>query len=349
MRANEVGRVLDPSREMLSSVRRVAVLRALKLGDMLCAVPALRALRAGLPDAEVTLIGLPWAESFASRFAGFVDVFAEFPGFPGLPERAPVTTAIPAFLTSMQERKYDLAIQMQGSGEITNLLIATFGACRTAGFYRPSAFCPESRYFSPYPENEPEVRRNLALIERLGIPAVGEHLELPLFPRDLERLAMIEPAEALRGTDYVCVHAGSAAAFRRWPPEYFAAAADALARQGLQIVLTGTAGEAAVTATVRAAMRAPAIDFAGLTDLGALGALLAGARLLIANDTGVAHLADALAIPSVAIFLDSQVVRWAPLDRELHHVVAAPDLHDVSPAAVIGEAEAALAAASPSI
>src|SRR3954470_8949327 len=93
----------------VSSMLRIAVVRALHLGDMLCAVPALRSVRARFPNAHVTLIGLPWARELVARLSRFVDDFAEFPGFPGIPERDVDPSRTVQFLTEAQRHPFDLA------------------------------------------------------------------------------------------------------------------------------------------------------------------------------------------------------------------------------------------------
>jgi ADP-heptose:LPS heptosyltransferase len=337
----------------------VAVFRALALGDLLCAVPALRALRAALPDAEITLIGLSWAESFARRFSRYLDGFIAFPGYPGLPESPARIKAIPAFLADVQARRFDLALQLHGSGGITNPLVSLFGARQSAGYVVPGEYCPDPERFLPYPADEPEVRVHLRLMAFLGVPLQGEALEFPLSEADDAALGALPEVRDLRAGEYICVHPGARLRSRRWPPERFAAVADALAGCGVRVVLTGSAGEADLTRAVAAAMRAPALDLAGRTDLGALAALVRDARLLISNDTGLSHVAAALRVPSVVIASGSDVRRWAPLDRVRHRllwhdVACRPCAHEECPighpcalgvpvSAVVAEAERLLA------
>jgi ADP-heptose:LPS heptosyltransferase len=303
-------------------VRRVAVFRALQLGDLLCAVPALRALRGLLPQAEVTLIGLPWARAFAERFTRYIDGFIEFPGHPALPERPFDAEALPRFLSEARAKNFDLAIQLHGSGPVVNEVVAGLGARRTAGFFVPGSARPDPDLFIPWPEGEPEPRRLLRLMEALGAVRPDEGLEFPVGPEDERDLR--EAGVSLPAGGYACVHPGAQLPSRRWPVERFAAAADALAAAGLSIVLTGTESERGLTSSVRSRMRSPALDLAGKSTLGSLAALLRDARLLLSNDTGLSHLAAALRVPSVIVASGSDVGRWAPSDRARHKVLFHP-------------------------
>ncbi|TAK84988.1 MAG: glycosyltransferase family 9 protein [Betaproteobacteria bacterium] len=296
---------------------KIAVLRALQLGDMLCAVPALRALRAEYPAARITLIGLPWARKLAARFRRYVYDFMEFPGFPGLPERACDVAAVPRFFREARKRGFDLVLQMHGSGEIMNPLAVLAGGQRTAGFCRPGHYCPDPERYMEWRDEEHEVQRYLRLMAHLGVAPQGSALEFPLSGEDWSEWTGI----GLERDSYAVVHPGAQLASRRWPPERFAQVADALAAEGLQIVLTGSAGEKPLVETVRQAMRSPALDLAGLTSLGGLAALVARARLVVANDTGISHIAAAVKAPSVIVASGSDPKRWAPLDRQLHRVL----------------------------
>src|SRR5690349_237428 len=99
---------------MNKRVRRIAIFRALQLGDLLVAVPALRSIRAGFPGAEITLIGLPWAASFAARFDRYIDRFVPFEGYQGIQEVPYDPARSQAFIAEQRAYGYDLVIQMHG-------------------------------------------------------------------------------------------------------------------------------------------------------------------------------------------------------------------------------------------
>ncbi len=317
-----------------SPIERIAVLRALPgLGDMLCLVPALRALRAARPGAHIALIGLPSMRWFAARFAAYVDDLIPFPGWPGLVEQPVEPRRSAAFLAAMQDSGFDLALQMHGSGGITNPLVMLLGARRAAGFYEPGQYCPDPDAFLPVPAHTPEPLHHLRLLERLGIPGRGAELEFPITAAERDEAGEAMAVHGLRPGEFVCVHPGSSTPARRWPLERFAAVADALAERGYRIVLTGSNDESPVTHAVADAMHRPVVDLGGQTSVGGLAALFEAARLQIANDTGVSHLAAAVRLPSVLISF-SDPARWAPIDRWRHR-----PLTDPTPAAVLHQAD----------
>jgi ADP-heptose:LPS heptosyltransferase len=316
---------------------RIVILRALQLGDLLCAVPAFRALRGAFPDAEIVLIGLPWARAFVDRYPDYLDGFREFPGFPGLPERTPQLERFPGFLAEIQAERFDLAVQLHGSGPIVNPLTVALGARHSAGFYLPGDHCPDPLRFMPWPDRGLEIRRMLGLMEFLGVPPLGEHLEFPLYEEDHRALHAVEEVRPLRPGQYACVHPGASVPERRWAPGRFARVAEALVARGLCVVLTGTAAESELTRAVARESEVPLLDLAGRTGLGALAALLQGACLLVSNDTGVSHVAAALRVPSVIISTGDNPGRWAPIDVRRHRVLCSDA--GVSPAEVIAQVD----------
>jgi ADP-heptose:LPS heptosyltransferase len=235
----------------------------------------------------------------------------------------------------MQAQRFDLMLQLHGSGVLTNPLVLSFGATRTAGFYIEGNFCPDPRYFMPWDEGRHEILRNLQLLEWLGAPSQGENLEFPLLEEDY--LALHQSCGALPepGT-YACIHAGARMPSRRWHAERFAEVADRLHAAGLSIVLTGSAQEGELAHAVERAMRTRPLNLCGKTALGSFAALAAGARLMVCNDTGASHIAAAVGTPSVVICCGSDPQRWAPLDRHRHRIVFAavpcrPCMHQVCP------------------
>jgi ADP-heptose:LPS heptosyltransferase len=290
------------------TARAIAVLRALPgVGDLLCAVPALRAVRRAHPQAKVTLAGLMQATWFVERYPDLVDDLLVVAGVAGLPEVAPDPDAAARFESGARARGFDLALQLHGSGVTSNAVAEALGARRTV--------VP-----SPYRDDLPEVRRMLAVTAAAGCPPAGDDIVLPIRPDEHAKAA------ALAGPvgPHVCLHPGASRPANRWPPERFAAVGDWMAASGHQVILTGTRRERPVTAAVAAAMEEPALDLAGRTTVGTLAAVFARARVVVSNDTGAAHVAAAVGTPSVVVFAPGgDAARWAPLDRTRHRPVAA--------------------------
>lgn len=300
-------------------IKKIAVFRALQLGDMLCAVPALRALHHAYPNASITLLGLPWARALTERFPHYIHSFKHFPGYPGLPEQKTDARSFTPFLKEVQQEHYDLVLQMQGNGSIVNPMVELLGGKYTAGFCLKDDYCPDKNLFLEYPTGIHEIERHLRLMNYLGLSSCGVDLEFPLYKKDYEEYSRL--AFPIQPQKYVCVHPGSRGAWRQWPVDYFATLADYCAQQGLQVVLTGTKEEMDIVNEVAKKLKTAAVMAAGKTSIGAVGVLIENALLLISNCTGVSHMAAAFETPSLVISMDGEPERWGPLNKQLHRTI----------------------------
>jgi ADP-heptose:LPS heptosyltransferase len=260
----------------------MVVLRALGLGDFLTAVPALRALRRARPE-HLLVLAAPTSLAQLAELSGAVDVIHPTP-------------TLASFVTP--RHPVDIAVNLHGKGPESHRALI-----RTAPREFLAFGCAELAYAGPdWRADEHEVHRWCRLVEE------GWGVEAD--PRDL---ALRPPGRAASVRGAVVVHPGAAFGARRWPVDRFAEVARRMQRQGHRVVVTGSRAEAPIAEDVasRAALPADAV-LAGRTDLAALAALVAEARLVVAGDTGVAHLASAYGTPSVVLFGPTPPSRWGP-------------------------------------
>ncbi|TDC52137.1 glycosyltransferase family 9 protein [Jiangella ureilytica] len=267
----------------------VLVYRAIGLGDFLTGVPALRAVRRALPQHRLVLATSPPLAPLVPLVGGIDEM---------LPTRAlrPLPWA---------GDPPDVAVNLHGRGPQSHQVLAALRPRRLIAFGNE-----EARLRGPvWRAAEHEVRRWCRLVAA----------ELRVCAPDHD-LVLRRPAAAPQVEGALIVHPGAAAAARRWPAGRFATVARWLAASKAgPVVVTGSAAETELARAVAdAAGLPPSAVLAGRTALDELAALVAAARLVVAGDTGIAHLASAYRTPSVVLFGPTSPRAWGPPETGPH-------------------------------
>ncbi|WP_312856764.1 glycosyltransferase family 9 protein [Arthrobacter mobilis] len=256
------------------------VLRALKLGDLLVAVPALRALRRAYPEHRLVYAAQQWLRPVV-QLTGSVDELLDTHGLDVAIDRAP--------------GQVDVAVNLHGNGPESRGRLEALQARTYLGHRAPGWDGPEWQH------GIHERDRWTRLLRWHGVAAdpLDYRLDRPAVPTTMPGAVVIHP--------------GAAYGSRHWPVERFAAVASALARSGHRVVFTGSSGERPRAEAV-AGLAGLAADtvVAGRQPLAEFAALIADAALVVSADTGAAHLATAYGRPSVVIFGPAPVAEWGP-------------------------------------
>jgi ADP-heptose:LPS heptosyltransferase len=305
-------------------VAKLAVLRANAIGDYVVALPALEALRAAYPDAEVVLLGAGWHAAFLAGRPGPVDRCLAVPPTAGIrDDRPPAAPAVvDAFLARMRAERFDLAVQLHGGGANSNPFVRRLGARETAGSRAPDA--PALDRNVPYTLHQHEIHRYLEVAALVG--AVPVTLEPRLRVTAADRA---EAAAALAADErpLVVLHPGANDPRRRWPVERLAAVGAELHRKGARLAVIGGPDERPLAGRLLAALDADAADLCGRLGLGGLVGLLERATLLVGNDSGPRHLAAAVGTATVAVHWCVNLANIGPLQRARHRAPTAWRLH----------------------
>jgi lipopolysaccharide heptosyltransferase II len=309
--------------------KNILCIRLDYLGDVLMMTPAIRALKNSLPGRRITLMTSSSGAAVA-RFIPEIDdvlVYAA-PWMKSSDIHEPEVDF--SMLQSLRLRDFDAAVVFTTYSQ-SPLPAALL--CYLAGIPLRLAHCHENPYRmltdwarDPEPQERVrhEVRRQLDLVAGVGCHTADERLSFRLQAEDIAWAR-----ECLHGfgiddiRPWVVLHPGATAASRRYPPAHWAQVANALARDGCRLIFTGSGDESALIESIRLCVP-QSHSLAGQLDLGKLAALISLAPLVIANNTGPAHIAAAVGTPIVVLYAltNPQHTPWAVSSRVLFHDVA---------------------------
>lgn len=290
-----------------SSVRSILVVRTAYIGDLLLALPILKPLKQGFPDAKITVLTSLEASPVLERNP-FVDEVITFNPFwfygSGVGEYL-------RFLKSIRKRSFDLLIETRADiREI--LLIAAPIRSKHRVSYAVGGGAYLLTHVVPYAGTTHRVDYHLNIASYLGCPPGP--VEWGFYLADSERdeaRSILEACNVSR--PFIAVHPGSRLPLKMWPTPYYAALFDHLIEKyRLPLVVLGGRGDEGIVREITGLMKNPVCSLAGRLGIRQMAAILEEAMLFICNDSAPTHVAASMRTPTAAIFGPSKSIETGP-------------------------------------
>lgn len=295
--------------EPFRDIRRILAVRLDNIGDVVMLGPALRALRKAFPEAHITLMAspagsqaaplLPWIDETWVHRATWQDASGEMLLDPAremdLVERLRAGTFDAAFIfTSFSQSPYPPAYACYLAG-----IPVRAGQSREFG---GSILSHPTR---PLADETHQVDRNLSLLGAFGLPVAGAQLELSIPQAAEERAEELLLQQGIAPREpFIVMAPGASCSARSYAPERFSEAADLITREtGLPILIVGGERDVELGRQVASACEpGRACSLAGETSIPDLAAVIARAQLVMCNNSGPMHIADAFERPQVVLY-----------------------------------------------
>ncbi|TSD99479.1 glycosyltransferase family 9 protein [Skermania sp. ID1734] len=308
---------IGPVCDKFPDVGAITVVRGGGIGDVLSAEPALAALAAAYPGAQITLMCEPGTVALFRGRMRPVHRVVGLPAARGVYEPPGQTIPDDVPRSQLPTEPIDLGVQVHGGGRWSNRFLNRMNPVYTVGTKTPDAEAL-TRWLA-YRRDQHEVLRWLEVAGLAGAPPVRLQPRMWLAPNDYD-----EAQPVLRWCEekLVVLHPGARDPRRRWPPQCFADVASRLVRDGYRVAVIGAPTEQPLVDEVvnRTGDLLPAVlrgyirGFTGLGYAGMCGAL-AAAAVVLANDSGPRHVARAFGTPTVGIFWIVNMLTVGPLGR----------------------------------
>ncbi len=288
----------------LGHVRKIAVIRECCIGDVLQTTPAVRALKAAFPKAELHYYTGRWSRPAILKNPS-IDQIKEIPD-PNMNADNPLRRLV--FFWSKRKERYDLVICFN-YGFFHGLESWLMGAKVRIGLDDARGMGCFFNVRIPY---SPSQNRQSLYMKMIGsitlVDKNNVHITFYFDEHDIQKASRLLGASQV-GSLLIAISPGGAVnpfssiSQRRWFPERFAAVANILSeRHGVQIILIGGPSDREVTKKVELQMSKPYVDLAGQMSLQETGALLSVCSVLISNDSALVFLASAVGCPTLVIY-----------------------------------------------
>ncbi|MFC1497372.1 glycosyltransferase family 9 protein [Verrucomicrobiota bacterium] len=288
-------------------IRRILLIRPGGMGDMIMLLPVIKALQEKYPEAKIDLV-------CEKRN---MDVLK----LAGLENNALVYDVNPVkFFFQLKQHHYDIALDTEQFHHFSAVFAFWSGAPVRIGFKINPRRNPLYTHLIPYAIDGYEAEQFARIPEPLGISDIRHNLENILTDTD----SALIPSKMLPSSPFVIINPGASTHYKMWNENKYVQLASWLQKnRKLNIVLTGSRKEQKICTCILNALSAEngnAVSLVGELGLKATAALMKRAELFIGSDSGLAHLAMAMGLPTVVLFGPSDRRKWGVEDKK-HAIV----------------------------
>jgi predicted lipopolysaccharide heptosyltransferase III len=315
LQGNEAPQPLAPARWDWDRVKKVLLVRLRSIGDTVLATPAAVALKRFLPDAQIDILVEDWVAPLLDGHPSFTNVVIM--DRDGLMVRAQLAR-------KLRRSHYDVVYNLHG-GTTATLLTRASGARHRVGFatYQYAQLhnhqSPSSSFLWGQ-EQTHSVEQQLALLGWTGVPVSDRPwTQLAITKRAAQSVDAQLAQARLEDHPLALIHPAAAFATKQWATEHFARVVEYLAGRGVASVAIAGPDEGELLKQLKSMAAVPVVDLA--LSLPEVSALAARSQLFVGNDSGIAHIAAAVGIPTVVVFGSSNIAHWRPWTRNSAEVV----------------------------
>ena len=326
----------------MRSYKNILIVRTDRMGDVILTTPAIAALRRTFPQAKISILVKPATEALVRGNPHLDEII--------LDDREKTHKGLSGSLNLVYEirrKNFDLAILFH-TKKRTNSICFLAGIPERVGYSNDKFgfLLTQKIADTRHAGRKHEAEYCLDVLKHLGIEANDLTLYLPLQPGTEEWAEQFFKTHHLSGIQkIIAIHPGASDPAKIWPMDNFIQLIERLRSvYSCKVILIGAENAADISQKIISAVKEGVLNLTGQTGVGQLASLLSRCHLLISNDSGPVHVADALGVPVVSIFLREQPginpQRWRPLGKKSRVVSPASQSELIKPEQVLEAVDA---------